>query len=467
MRNHVRLGALLPAIAGATIAASCQSGAAAEAADSEAPGTVSTYDIDVCTGGEYRPLEGVTRSDGDASANGAVDYMELRDEVADDSVKPLVIAKAGVPCASATDAEKCLADLAAFRSSAGWPSPYEGPGPRAMHRSLVWTAQDKVAAATTREGLRELLSVVENVKDAALLATEGATVRYRIVCDGAKNAVKTATGWTLRVESGTGCGEGAKVEEHALDVRSDGEMTVTSTRLVKEGDPNCSIGRRPDGLVSKELARAQHDGTSDPVGRFFAEAAHLEAASVVAFERLASELSALGAPRELVDSALASRNDEVKHARMTERAARRRGARPLAPVIAPAAERTMLAIALENAVEGCVRETYGALVAHHQAQAAGDGSIASMMRTIAEDETRHAGLAWDVAAWLEPQLSHEERAEVSRARARALAELREVIAREPSRELEVIAGMPTARRAVALLDALEERFVRPSLAAVA
>ena len=53
-------------------------------------------------------------------------------------------------------------------------------------------------------------------------------------------------------------------------------------------------------------------------------------------------------------------------------------------------------IALENATEGCVRETYGALVAHRQANIATDRSIRCMMQTIATDETNHAGLAWDV-----------------------------------------------------------------------
>ena len=90
-----------------------------------------------------------------------------------------------------------------------------------------------------------------------------------------------------------------------------------------------------------------------------------------------------------------------------------------------------------------------------------------MMRTIAEDETRHAGLAWDVAAWLEPRLTVDERAAVARARARAIAELRSALASEPAPELEHVAGMPAADRAIALLDALEERFMEPAIAAVA
>jgi hypothetical protein len=181
---------------------------------------------------------------------------------------------------------------------------------------------------------------------------------------------------------------------------------------------------------------------------------------VVAFERLARELVSLGAPPELVESALASRDDEIRHARMTAKIAKRFGGHPAAPEVADATQRSAFEIAIENAVEGCVRETYGALVAHHQAAAAEDRSIASAMHSIAEDETRHAGLAWDVAAWLEPQLSPEARHEVNAARTRAIAELREALTYEPKQALRQVAGLPTATSAITMLDALTESFLQ-------
>ena len=238
---------------------------------------------------------------------------------------------------------------------------------------------------------------------------------------------------------------------------SAGDLDVKQTNLVQQGDPNCAVGRRPQGLHAPRGPRESDD--CDAVGRFFAEVAHLEAASVVAFERLAEELAALGAPQELVDSALASRDDEVRHARMTASVAKRFGGRPQAPRVERAEKRSAVAIALENAVEGCVRETYGALVAHHQACAAGDRAIASIMHAIAEDETRHAGLAWDVAAWLEPRLAPAERSEVEAARAQAIVELRAALASEPTSGLRQLAGMPAAASAITMLDALTETFL--------
>jgi hypothetical protein len=46
-------------------------------------------------------------------------------------------------------------------------------------------------------------------------------------------------------------------------------------------------------------------------------------------------------------------------------------------------------------------ETYGASLAHHQALCARDPQVRAVMTAIAEDETRHAALSWQVAHWLE------------------------------------------------------------------
>ena len=52
--------------------------------------------------------------------------------------------------------------------------------------------------------------------------------------------------------------------------------------------------------------------------------------------------------------------------------------------------RALGVVAIENAVEGCVRETFGALIASWQAEHARDPGIKRLMRSIARDETRHA-----------------------------------------------------------------------------
>ena len=53
--------------------------------------------------------------------------------------------------------------------------------------------------------------------------------------------------------------------------------------------------------------------------------------------------------------------------------------------------------------------SYGALVVTWQASHASDRAIRDAMRRIARDETRHAALAWTIAAWAEPRLGEPAR----------------------------------------------------------
>ena len=103
--------------------------------------------------------------------------------------------------------------------------------------------------------------------------------------------------------------------------------------------------------------------------------------------------------------------------------ARRFGGDPQPPQVAALPLRSRFAIALENAIEGCVRETYGALLAEHQAQTASDPEVRAALRGIADDEMRHALLAHRVAEWLEPQLADAERQALATARTAAVIQL--------------------------------------------
>ena len=209
-----------------------------------------------------------------------------------------------------------------------------------------------------------------------------------------------------------------------------------------------SIGRRPEGLRDCRPVRR-----GDAVGALLAEAARLEAASVHAFRRLGSELTSMKAPRSLVRAAERAARDEIRHARVTSRLARRRGALPGCVVVGRGERaRTVEAFAIENATEGCVRECFGALVATHQATHAKDPQLAQEMGRIARDETRHAALAWEIARWLSPRLGPASRRRVRQAMTDAVATLRrEVALTPPAVALEL--GLPTGREASALVDA--------------
>ena len=93
-----------------------------------------------------------------------------------------------------------------------------------------------------------------------------------------------------------------------------------------------------------------------------------------------------------------------------------------------------------------------------QATAAADPRVRRVMRGIARDETRHAALAWQVAAWAEPRLRARDRAAVRATRAAARDELRAELARARDAELIAVAGVPDARATGRLLAGLDARL---------
>lgn len=132
---------------------------------------------------------------------------------------------------------------------------------------------------------------------------------------------------------------------------------------------NSTGGRRPEGL-----ACAQFEGP-DEGARFLAQMAYLEAASVDAFVSLTHELEAHRAPTRLRAASRRAARDEVRHARVMRRLARRAGARVPEVQVEPSPVRSLEEIAIENAIEGCVRETFGAAVAMIQSERAGDARV--------------------------------------------------------------------------------------------
>jgi hypothetical protein len=180
-------------------------------------------------------------------------------------------------------------------------------------------------------------------------------------------------------------------------------------------------GRRPESLA------VCAKGSPNPVARYFEEAAYLEAASVFAFERMAVELAAHQAPPELIQDALLAVAEEIRHTRVMSSLARRFGGVVQQPQPGPRHIRSLLEIAIENVQEGCVRETYGALLACLQSVSASDAQVRHALRVIAREETAHARLAFAVAEFCHDRLTPEERELVAQAERRAVSELQEAV----------------------------------------
>ena len=141
-----------------------------------------------------------------------------------------------------------------------------------------------------------------------------------------------------------------------------------------------------------------------------ARAAFEEHASVAAFARTICQLVALGAPAWLVDKTQRALADEIVHATRTFEWVERLGGGALgpgplveavAPFVGGAATETLAAeLARDVFRGGCVGETLAAHEAAEHAEAAPDFELGAFYTDIANDEARHAALAFETAGWL-------------------------------------------------------------------
>jgi hypothetical protein len=129
----------------------------------------------------------------------------------------------------------------------------------------------------------------------------------------------------------------------------------------------------------------------------------MEHASVAAFARFALQLLSLGAPADLVEDTARAMADEIEHAKLAFAAAsayagERLGPGPLA-VEHSLGTMSPVEIVILTIREGCVGETIAAAEAAEAAACATDPRIREVWQRIAEDETRHAELAWRFVRW--------------------------------------------------------------------
>lgn len=329
-----------------------------------------------------------------------------------------------------------------------------------IERSVVTTRGDEVKRWSTQAELVELLAPIDTPDEAMLLvSTTGPSLS--IVCDdptlSSVNVVSDGYEVYAQLFVDT-CP--VQVARARLHVSTDGKVVKLGQRKLPADDSGLCVGRIPAGLSS--TSRAQH---ANALGDFLASCAHLEAASVYAFARMVDELRAYGAPEALIAEARAARDDEVRHARVVAALARARGGEPTPVEIGALPLRSLEAIAIENATEGCVRETYGALLGAYQAEHAGDLGLRRAMGPIARDEARHAALSQRVHAWALSRLDPRERERVRKAQREAVQALAAACDREAvDDDLVTSAGLPPRAVARSLVRELSRTVWRDALA---
>lgn len=372
-----------------------------------------------------------------------VDYLELRQTSRFAGSTDVQARQSfGTSCKRAADPKACATALAAASAE---DSLFPDNSMSAAVTYLVAQSGAEITTISTPTELRKFLGTIDTPAEAMLLALAGG---YEPLCTDSK-ARKIPGGYELlAMKSDDRCLN--QYYGHKITV-NDTSVTSTAVLDMTSPDEGCAVaGRRPEGYKRKKPPRA----TADELLAYLDEMQALEAASIPAFLRLAQELADHGAPAGLIARAQQAADDEVRHAAGFARLRETLGADPLVtPTISTTlATRSLAELALENAVEGCVRETFGALLAHYQAATATDDDLRQLLVTIAEDETRHAELAWDLRAWLDLHLDTTERARVLAAEAAERTRLAAALAIEPHPDVASRCGLPPAHVAAVLHD---------------
>ena len=263
-----------------------------------------------------------------------------------------------------------------------------------------------------------LLAILATLPACAEKGTACLPVPEAMACPAAKDVDKDDL-W------GGGCstirrvsGEGERVED-IDDYSYDAEPTPGCCYPVKEVHQNgCAVGR-PMRVEQVSLSAIAVHGASWDAGLALTEldpelraalverwtrAALDEHASIAAFSRVALDLLRQGAPSELLEMAHGAALDELRHARECFAIASALAGHPVAPGRFPLAASVALApdlatVAAEAALDGCIGETVSALLAREAAAVCGDPEIRAVLLGIADDEERHALLAWRTVAW--------------------------------------------------------------------
>jgi hypothetical protein len=147
--------------------------------------------------------------------------------------------------------------------------------------------------------------------------------------------------------------------------------------------------------------------TRESLAEAWTRVALMEHASIAAFARFTLELLAFGAPADLVQSSSQAMQDEIEHARQAFALASVYAGTPRGPGaldIGGSLSCVELGACVLNAfVEGCVGETVAALEAREASELATDPAVRRVLSRVADEEARHALLAFEFVKWALPR----------------------------------------------------------------
>lgn len=164
-------------------------------------------------------------------------------------------------------------------------------------------------------------------------------------------------------------------------------------------------------MVASEIAGIEWCGgeqktaaRAEAAGRWWAEVAAFEHASVASFGRFLLQLIRLGAPPDLLARTAEAAADEVRHATAAYAIAASLLGRPVSagPLDVERGDEVWDAAGILREVirDGCVGESLAVAEAGEAARGVEDPAVRAALEAVVQEEARHAALAWRTARWL-------------------------------------------------------------------
>lgn len=252
-----------------------------------------------------------------------------------------------------------------------------------------------------------------------------------------------------------------------LDAQGQGQLSCTADYIMVDSDytnaPGCyspprpMVGRMPAGLHVEPVEAATL------LGDYFADMAAMETAAITAFRYLARELEAYQAPAELIRLAKTAIIEETGHAQLAGLLSQACDTAVPHVEVADFQLRSLFEIALENAVEGCVNETFAAACGLWQHEQAGLEVFRAVIGHIAEEEIGHAALSWAIHEWVMPQLTASQQAHIRQAQAAAVEVLAQKFLHEEHPLVRQAVGLPQQAEAASLFQQLRTHLWEPRI----
>jgi hypothetical protein len=266
----------------------------------------------------------------------------------------------------------------------------------------------------------------------------GPSVRYEYVCFDASDGcdpcdAEAITGAALEQARGTctinelqhvtlACGPDPESEDCCYKVRLQGDLYCAfdgrPLRVGAERAPRVAALQSGAAWLANMrgfagLRRPQDPELLERLRSHWLACARFEHASVAAFARVGQQLLSLGAPADLLRATHAAMADEVRHAQLCFGLAAaydtpELGSGPLRIEGCVATGMDLETTLREAIFEGALNEGAAALEALEGARACEDPVVREVLVRIAEDEQRHALLAYQTVKWA--LLAYPERA---------------------------------------------------------